>query len=590
MDSLFAQTFRDFAILISDDGSTDATLSILADYKQRYPGRIRILDPHHSTGSARANFARLIDFATADYVMFCDHDDVWLPNKIALSLEKMHWAENEHGPQTPLLVHTDLVVTNSALETVHPSYMRYSSIDPARHSLAQSLMQNTAVGCATLMNRALYERARPFPSEAAIHDCWCTLVAATFGKIYYVDESTILYRRHKNNLIGVAKWNISLIVTLALKTVMATDILMSLVLKSLQAKALLTAYADVMTSEQRKTAAALADLWSLRRTARVLVLLRHGLLMNRLLRNVGLFVAVSTYGTSRRSFWYPRLMRAIYLLLRKPKALVIRFLTHAGRVASRTVQQSGTAEEEVENGSMSYWRCLRRIHTQLEPSLYLEIGVAKGNSLALAKCRAVGVDPEPQITAALPSTASVVKTTSDHFFDIEARTILGSTPDFVFIDGLHHFEQTLRDFIHVELLAAPHSLIIVDDIFPNHQAQAERERRTQVWTGDTWKLHAILEKYRPDLYLLALDTRPTGLLLVAGLDPASRLLWDSYDSIIEVYGRHCGPPREVLLRQAAFPPKHSTLSHVAELLKKCRDGKLRAPEVVRRLRAVQALA
>jgi hypothetical protein len=90
--------------------------------------------------------------------------------------------------------------------------------------------------------------------------------------------------------------------------------------------------------------------------------------------------------------------------------------------------------------------------------------------------------------------------------------------------AMHLFEYALRDFINAERVAPRHGLIVIDDMIPNHPAQAARERRTKHWTGDVWKIRSVLREHRPDLYLLPLDTSPTGMLIVAGLNPASRVL------------------------------------------------------------------
>ena len=86
---------------------------------------------------------------------------------------------------------------------------------------------------------------------------------------------------------------------------------------------------------------------------------------------------------------------------------------------------------------------------------------------------------------------------------------------------MHLVEFALRDFMQVERRASRASVIVLDDIFPNHPLQAQRVRASGVWTGDVWKILPCLRRYRPDLALLALDANPTGLLLVANLDPTT---------------------------------------------------------------------
>ena len=142
---------------------------------------------------------------------------------------------------------------------------------------------------------------------------------------------------------------------------------------------------------------------------------------------------------------------------------------------------------------------------------------------------------------------------SDDFFrEVAAEAV--TAPDLAFIDGMHLFEYALRDFMHIERMAKPGTLVVIDDIHPSHPAQAERERRTRVWTGDIWKLHECLAQVRPDLVLIPLDTAPTGLLLVAGLDPDNRVLWNQYNPIVRRYSAAIEPSAAVLQRTGSLPP------------------------------------
>jgi hypothetical protein len=199
----------------------------------------------------------------------------------------------------------------------------------------------------------------------------------------------------------------------------------------------------------------------------------------------------------------------------------------------------GPAGEETRRGSEPYLTTLKQIHEVLRPESYLEIGVRAGDSLRLAKGHAIGVDPamSPAVkeTAAKETAAALYHTTSDEFFERHAQEALGRPVDFSFIDGLHLFEYVLRDFMNVERRASPCGCIVIDDIFPNHPAQSSRFRRTRAWCGDVWRLLPCLAEQRPDLLLLPLDCSPTGLLLIAGLDPANRQLWQEYNPIVRRY-------------------------------------------------------
>jgi len=208
-------------------------------------------------------------------------------------------------------------------------------------------------------------------------------------------------------------------------------------------------------------------------------------------------------------------------------------------------------EEEAIRGAIDKHAALARIHATLAPRLYLEIGVQSAKSLRLAACPAIGIDPMPILTAPLPETARLFRMGSDTFFETQAVQVLTERPDLVFIDGMHLFEFVLRDFINVEAFAAPTTVVMIDDIYPNHHAQAARDRLTRAWTGDVWKLHHVLKTWRPDLLLEAIDAAPTGLLLVHGLNPASTVLSDNMPRILAELVPREDVPQPVLDRADA---------------------------------------
>ena len=150
--------------------------------------------------------------------------------------------------------------------------------------------------------------------------------------------------------------------------------------------------------------------------------------------------------------------------------------------------------------------------------------------------------------------------------------LASAPPDFAFIDGMHRFEFALRDFMNIERHAHAATLVVVDDIFPCHPRQAERTRQTRVWTGDVWKLAQCLREVRPDLLLVGLDTAPTGLLLIAGLDRDNRVLWDNYNPFVRRYRQLPEPPAAVLSRSGAVSPFDPVVDALAVALRRARDS------------------
>ncbi len=188
----------------------------------------------------------------------------------------------------------------------------------------------------------------------------------------------------------------------------------------------------------------------------------------------------------------------------------------------------------------SYVVWLSRFYRALAPATAIEIGVFQGQTLALFQppTVAIGVDPRPDLRVTLGATTRIARMTSDEFFQgTAAHDALGRQPLSVgFIDGLHTFEQALRDFRHLEALSGPRSLILIHDTIPLSELTQRAESATPFHTGDVWKLVLCLKHYRPDLDVFTIPAPPTGLTVVAGLDPSSRILTDRYDEAVDRFG------------------------------------------------------
>ena len=186
-----------------------------------------------------------------------------------------------------------------------------------------------------------------------------------------------------------------------------------------------------------------------------------------------------------------------------------------------------------------YGTWLTRFHELLRPAVYLEVGVATGRTIALAQppTIAIGVDPVPTLVVPVTAETHIFAEPSDAFFaERRLHRMLGDRPiDFAFVDGLHTFEQALRDFINLEACSTNTSIIAFHDTLPLDEPTQRRERATQFWTGDVWKVVLCLRKYRPELVVLTIATPPSGLTVVANLDPGSSVLRDAYDQIVERY-------------------------------------------------------
>lgn len=201
---------------------------------------------------------------------------------------------------------------------------------------------------------------------------------------------------------------------------------------------------------------------------------------------------------------------------------------------------------------------LGHLHRLVRPRTYLEIGVANGASLRFSRAPSIAIDPGFRIDVSLQCDLQLARTTSDEFFarpdpirhlrssrnplrNIRRGRPLfdyylgGTRLDLAFIDGMHQFDFVLRDFMNVERQSGWASVIAFDDMLPRDVDEAARDRHTEQWTGDVYKLMPVLATYRPDLVAIPVDTEPTGILVVLGADRDSRVLAEHYDEIVKAW-------------------------------------------------------
>ena len=193
-----------------------------------------------------------------------------------------------------------------------------------------------------------------------------------------------------------------------------------------------------------------------------------------------------------------------------------------------------------------YLQVLQTLHDVLQPRNYFEIGTFSGESLALAACPSIAVDPgflfaDLDIVRRIVSKPALFlfRMTSDRFFQTHDPTaLLGDKIQLAFLDGMHRCEFLLRDFINTERHAARNTVIVLHDCLPVEEPMTDRSYLTRPsiaphrkgwWTGDVWRTARLLREMRPDLSFTTLDAPPTGLVLITNLDPHSTVLTDDYD-------------------------------------------------------------
>ena len=180
------------------------------------------------------------------------------------------------------------------------------------------------------------------------------------------------------------------------------------------------------------------------------------------------------------------------------------------------------------------------LHAQLRPRLYLEIGVERGETLALARppTRVVGVDPAPKgqsLARCLAEGVLVPSTSAEFFAAPPADAGMDGGFELAFVDGDHRFAAVLDDFIGLEAMAAPGAVVALHDTLPVDALTAAPERRSGFYSGDGWKIVPCLRALRTELRIVTLPVAPTGLTLITGLDPRSKLLRSRRAAILQAY-------------------------------------------------------
>jgi O-antigen/teichoic acid export membrane protein/glycosyltransferase involved in cell wall biosynthesis len=254
--SILAQSHSQIRLYVRDDGSTDGSVDILRAMVEQSPGRITLLQDEEKHLGVIGNFHRLLRMAdrsgSEHYLMLADQDDVWFSDKVEVTLQKMRQTEQWAGKETPILVHTDLCVTNTSLQILDSSFWHYQHLDPGHDDLRQICMQNMVTGCTVMMNRALLQKALPIPKCILMHDWWLGLVASAFGVIRFIPQATIFYRQHGNNDTGAKKFGLTYVLQAFLRIKSNTEFWRLLQRNQRQADVFLTSFHRDLSPDQAK--------------------------------------------------------------------------------------------------------------------------------------------------------------------------------------------------------------------------------------------------------------------------------------------------------------------------------------------------
>lgn len=170
---------------------------------------------------------------------------------------------------------------------------------------------------------------------------------------------------------------------------------------------------------------------------------------------------------------------------------------------------------------------------RLSAALYVEIGVRDGATFrSVTCCRKIAIDPvRTEKMRTVRPGESFFEETSDRFFEANVRDALGGQRiDVCLIDGLHVFEQVIRDVLNCAQWMRPDGVILLDDCNPTSAERGQPVPTGGAWNGDVWKAMAVIRRTQPQWHCMTVDT-DQGIGLIWGFAsrgaeiPESEIAW-----------------------------------------------------------------
>lgn len=190
LDSILCQLGEQDEIIISDDGSTDKTITIIKEYKDN---RIKIFY-NNSLKGTKYNIENALNNAVGEYIFLADQDDIWTTNKIRITMEYLKCYS---------LVISDCKVVDANLNVLNESFFKISG---SRKNKIFALMFITPyLGCCMAFNRKILEKCLPFPKSNTGHDIWIGNISAFAYNVKFISDKLVFYRRHGNNVSGTTE-------------------------------------------------------------------------------------------------------------------------------------------------------------------------------------------------------------------------------------------------------------------------------------------------------------------------------------------------------------------------------------------------
>lgn len=213
LDSIIKQNVDCYRLLVRDDGSRDNTVGIVEKWQQNHPERIELLKDDFGNLGVTNSMLELIKKSSAPYLIFCDQDDVWFPEKVRTLYQAIRYKEKGNSGK-PVIIHCEAYTTDEDLNplgnTKEYSMQGYQSGRNKRQvSFGNLLLSNPVQGASMIFNRALVEELEPIRNirvkPGLIYDSLLTSVCSIRGNIYFLNRPLMYYRQHAKNVVGSRK-------------------------------------------------------------------------------------------------------------------------------------------------------------------------------------------------------------------------------------------------------------------------------------------------------------------------------------------------------------------------------------------------
>ena len=188
LDSILMQLGAEDEVVISDDGSTDGTREILAQYTRK-DSRVRMIDGPKA--GVKKNVENALRACDGEYIFLADQDDIWMPEKV----ERVMDTFEKSG--VGLVVHDALVTDGNCQKVILDSFY---SLKGSGAGVLKNIWRNTYIGCCMAFKRDLLEQVLPIPNYIEMHDQWIGIINDQLKRgTTFIPEKLIKYRRHGSN-------------------------------------------------------------------------------------------------------------------------------------------------------------------------------------------------------------------------------------------------------------------------------------------------------------------------------------------------------------------------------------------------------